>query len=82
MMMQDEWEAWVENPVTRHVKELIEARKEEFQQARAELHPMGFDSAHQYHTKSVFLATAVDTYTAILESFETEAYAELFEETE
>jgi len=78
----DEWEAWLEGPVTRKIKAMLADRRDEFRKARQDLHPGGFESAHKYFEQSLVLATVAETYNAIVDSLEADAYAELFEETE
>jgi hypothetical protein len=76
----DEWEAWLENPITRRIKAELQVRHDQYAEKKAGLHPRGFEDAHGFFAESLVLATRVESYLAIVNSLEIDAFEDIFEE--
>ncbi len=76
---KEEWEAWLENPITLDVKSQILGLAEGYARQRLELDPRNFDDAHSYYSRSLELTAKAESYLAIHDSLEPEAFGDIFE---
>jgi hypothetical protein len=77
---REEWEAWLEGPVTRKVKALLAEVEQDQLQAKQDLDPKLFEDPHSYYSNSLVLTTRAEAYHAILDSLSVDAYEDIFEE--
>lgn len=76
---KEEWEAWLENPITLEVISLILEKSNDYTDERRDLDPRTFDDAHSYYGRSLELTAKAESYLAIHDSFDPEAFDSIFE---
>jgi len=76
-MDRDEWQAWTENPITLLVKDLLRAKADEYSQTRVD--PRGL-SPTEFWQVSLELTAKAESYTAILDSLQDDAFDDIFGE--
>ena len=81
-MDNQEWEAWLANPITEIVRGLIKDRHEEYILAKSELSPRAYEDAHSFYADSLVLTARAESYLAMFESLSADAFDSIFEETE
>ncbi len=80
-MERQEWEAWLENPVTRTVRRMLKERHKDYLDARSKQDPKGFDNAEQFWAAAMFVSAKAEAYEAICDSLTVAAYDDIFEES-
>lgn len=79
-MEKEEWEAWLEIPVTRRVIALLQEKHDEYLSAKQSLNPAAVADAQKFFAASLVLAAKAESYLAIVESFNVDAFESIFEE--
>lgn len=74
----EEWEAWLENPITRKVLQLLKDKGDAYLEAKREHNPIGAE-AHEYLAKAVYLAVKAESYHSIHDSLSVDAFEDIFE---
>lgn len=69
------------NPITQQVKQLIQELGNEYLEAKRAIDPSGY-GAEEYYARSLVLAAKAESYGAIVESLNVDAFESIFEETE
>ena len=77
-MERQEWEAWLANPVTRSVVQMLKEKHSEYLRGKQNLDPRGFEDAHNFFAASLVLMSKAESYQAMIESLTVAAYDEIF----
>jgi hypothetical protein len=77
---KEEWEAWLENPITRQVRQLILDEHNAYLTSKQALNPRSFEDAHGFYADSLVLTARAESYLAMYESLDVEAFEDIFED--